>query len=258
VGVPRSLYAHIWDNIVEYNGDWEGYDVVLRKLEDDPWYQSFHSIDDAKKIQEEAKKYIVQGPLTDEERGWERYNIDQLFQVTNHLKIFNRIGGYFKLIDKFFDTKFYDELKEQAEIDKKKFEEERKNNPQKNEEGDHVHQGGAAPAAATPEPAPAEQAAAPVRETAPQRAVRETAPEAPPAMDWNGLLDGSFNGTKYLGVAGMTDDEKKMVIGIDEKTHQFLYVKTWNGNPVQLYECKENHFMSPGEFHLDPLSGALF
>lgn len=253
IGIPRTLYSNIWDNIVEYNGDWENYDVVVRKLEEDPWYQVFHSIDDTKKIQEEAKKHIVQGPLTDEERAFERWNLDELFPVTSYLKIMNRIGGYFKLVDKFLDTKFYDELQERAEEDKKRFAEEAKNNPKPNTQGYSGQKSDDSAEADSPAPSPQE-------ETVPERPTREAAPAREPAsqaIDWNGLADGSFNGKQYLGVPQMTEEEKKMVIGIDE-SGQFLYVKEWKGSPVQLYECKTNKFKSPGDFHIDPLSGALF
>ena len=41
-----------------------------------------HGIDDAKRISDEAKKLVHPGALTDEERSWKAWNLDELFPIT--------------------------------------------------------------------------------------------------------------------------------------------------------------------------------
>jgi hypothetical protein len=257
-GVPRTVYLKLWDDIAEYNGDWELYDVAFRKLAADPWYQAFHTVDDLKKIQADAKPFIVTGKLTEEELSWERYDLDDVFKVTSYLKLMNRIGGYFKLGDAIFGTKFYDELAELAAADKAKFDAEAKDREAKNPtQGSSVTQEAQTQVPAAQEATLSVPAAeAQVRSAAP--AVQEApAREGRSVIPWDKLADGTFNGTAYLGVPQMNDVEKSMVLAINADG-SFKYVETWEGQPVQTYKCKESGFFSPFNYHIDPLSGLLF
>jgi len=68
-------------------------------------------------------KIIVCGPLTKEERGYERYDLDKFFAPTTYQKILKRMASVFKECDAALGTKFYDELLGLVETEKKLFEE---------------------------------------------------------------------------------------------------------------------------------------
>jgi hypothetical protein len=61
---------------------------------------------------------IVVGPLSEEEKQYERYDLDKLYQPTSHTKILNRIASAFKLTDATLGTKFYEELVSLSEKEK--------------------------------------------------------------------------------------------------------------------------------------------
>ncbi len=126
-GIPESLYFSIWDDVVEKRGDWHNYDIALLKQKTGPQpsdvrYKAIYTGDPIE-IQEEFRKFIVDGPLTEEELSWERYNIDKLFRVSTYQKIKKNLSGKIKLIDASFGTKFFEELEELVEKEKKEFEE---------------------------------------------------------------------------------------------------------------------------------------
>ena len=263
-GIPQYLYDTIWDDVVEYSGDWNNWDVVILKMSKDPFYKAFHPEDDQKKIVKidpEVLDLTSTEPLTEEEAGWERYDLDRLFPVTSHTKIKNRLGSFIKKVDAAFGTKYYEELEYQAE--KEKEERERKAQEENEKEVTESSKTSAPNEKETPDDDPEEE-----EETEPEPAAasakapvrKRTAASQPKTEDsipWDALQDGSYNGTRYLGVNQLTDEEKAMVTGIDENG-QFEYVKTWNGREVELLQNPNNDFVSPGDFHVDPKSGEIF
>lgn len=110
-------------------GSFEKWDIAFQKTgnKDNPWNvknasrlkeaQMLEDIsnDDGSSIDESK---IVIGPLTDEERNYERYDLDKLFAPTSYRKLLKRIPSIFQLVDANLGTKFYDELKELAEKEK--------------------------------------------------------------------------------------------------------------------------------------------
>lgn len=113
-GLPITAYKAIRDDIQRYgdNIDWETYDLVIRKLADDPWYKVYHGEDDAHKLSPEAQDIIVSGDLTEEEMNYELYNFDELYPLTSYRKLMNRLKLQIKDVDRNFNTHFYQELEE--------------------------------------------------------------------------------------------------------------------------------------------------
>jgi hypothetical protein len=66
---------------------------------------------------------IVVGPLTEEEKSYDRYDLDKLYQPTSYTKILNRIPSVFKLYDATFGAKLYEELAALSEKEKKEWKE---------------------------------------------------------------------------------------------------------------------------------------
>jgi len=243
-GVPEFLYTKIWDDIVEYNGDWQNYDIVVRKLDETPWYSAFHCVDDHKKIQADVKDLLSDQPLTEEEITWEGYDFDKLFPITSYTKIKSRLGKFLKIVDLELNTKFSEELESLVEIEEKerpKVETKSTVIPKNTEDDEDVD--------LDLEPEPEIKAEPTVRTRATVKSENN--------IPWDKLFDGSFNGKKYLGAETLTDEEKTMVEGINDDG-SFKYVKTWKGKEVELLKNPGSNFISPEQFHVDPLSGELF
>lgn len=70
---------------------------------------------------------IVVGPLSDEERGYELYDLDKLFAPTSYTKIYQRIPSFFKMTDATLGTSFEDEIRALSEKEKAKWAADREN-----------------------------------------------------------------------------------------------------------------------------------
>jgi rubrerythrin len=161
--------------LISKYGSFEKYDVAMKRtgVKDNPW-----EIINASRLKDKdmledlinddgsqvAVDKIVVGPLTQEELGYEQYNIDRFFCPTSYHKIQSRIGGVFKLCDAQLGTHFTEELeglvqKEQAEWDARAAEKEAAQSETENsaikeavsvQEADPVDEAMAAPAPEAP------------------------------------------------------------------------------------------------------------
>jgi hypothetical protein len=277
-GVGIEFYRRVADDVIEFAQDsWEEYDVIVEHLDDKPWYKAFHGITDAAKISsvDRYKPYVdlvVQGPLTDEELSWERWDFDKAFQVTSYKRIYEHLGSIIKLADGTFGTNFFEELQEL--VDKEAKEKAALKAAQGEATGAvavpaQVGSPTPAPTVTTPSlgsgtaPAPVQAAPAPVQAApAPvQAAAPEPIPQAAVAqpetvvtrtrgvsIPWDKLEDGSYNGIKYLGVSKLTAEEKATVTGINSDG-------SWQYNTTDLYNWGDAKFASPSFFKTDPLTG---
>lgn len=253
-GVPLACYNTIWDNVVEYSGDWADYDIGVMKLNDTPFYNAFHGVDDSKKLKD-AAKFVVDGPMTPEEEAYEKYDLDEMFRITSYTKIKAKLGNFIRKVDIDFNTHFADELEKLVSEEQSRWKAEGRNNngylntqkstsqtsPAKQEEfveNDYYE-----------DPIPAYQE----EEYSDTKAVIEPVRVRQVSIDWDSLADGSFNGTKYLGVPGMTDEEKACVVSVNKETGAFVYKEG-----LEILMNTKNHFESPTIFHIDPLSGEIF
>jgi len=129
-GIPMSIYNAIWDGIVEPYGDWENYDIVIYKTKGDPYYKAYHSVNhyaefaDHKTIPttfETGDDYLKMADalLTDEERSWERWDLDQRYPVTSYSKIQTKLAIFILQVDQAFGTHFTEELESLVETEKK-------------------------------------------------------------------------------------------------------------------------------------------
>lgn len=118
--------------LIGKDGSFEKYDIALKKtgLKDNPWEVVNASKMKDKDMMEElgnddgsivdASKVVI-GPLTDDERSYERYDLDKLYQPTTYQKIQKRISGVFKLCDAQMGTHFTEELAGLVEKEKAYF-----------------------------------------------------------------------------------------------------------------------------------------
>jgi len=126
-GIPITLYNKIRDDIVEYYGPWVNYDIALTKVktgskDSDVEYKAIHCEKHLEEVDEKVRNFIVTGFLTDEELAYEMYDIDKFTKTTSYRKILSKLGIFIQSFDKIFNTKFYDELKDLAEQEKKQYE----------------------------------------------------------------------------------------------------------------------------------------
>lgn len=266
-GIPITCYNAVFDECVEPFGDWEEYDVVIRKLNQQPWYKAYSGTHDYNRLNDAARMLVVDGPLTEEERSWERYDLDQLYGVTSYSKIKAKLGEFIRKVDVDFKKNFSEELDALVEKEKEQWKAEgkdqygRKEEPKKsevmssddwnkNKKEEHIvdDEDLVPPAPKTEDTTPPweeSEEEAPVRVRTRTRAVE---------IDWAGLADGTYNGTKYLGVPKMTDREKEFVLGVRDDG-SFIYKKV---DGVAIMEDEFTHFKSPDFYHVDPLTGEEF
>ena len=245
-GITLSLYEkQIWDDVVEFDGDWENYDIVIKKLSKDPWNKAYFGesgelVKYLKADSPETLDLIKKGPLTTEEKAFELYDLDQIGKPTSYTRIFSKLGSFIKEVDQAFNTAFYDEVvalkaKEAAE---KKAESKETTDKEIKEE--------------VKVESKTEEAPRPTRKARPAK-VEETSP----TIDWEGLADGTFNGTIYKGIPKLTDDEKSQVLSVNEDG-SFEYVKEFDGKVLELYEEEDSKFESPDSFAYCPLTAVKF
>jgi hypothetical protein len=131
IGITEKLYNSVWDGIVEKCGPWEDYDICVRKEKADPWYIAYHAEKEDWKINDSVKKFIVKGPLTEEELSWERYNIDNLSKVSSYQKIQKKLGLFIEQVDQVFEKKYTEELNDLVELEKQEYEKNKKEKEEK-------------------------------------------------------------------------------------------------------------------------------
>lgn len=139
-GVPSYGFTNVLNtSILKFYGFWEKYDIgVERTGLTQPSFNIFNASKNPEKALDNSK-FIVDGPLTEEEKSWTRYNLDKLFQVTSYTKLFNHLGKTIAMLDYELKTNFHDELKKLSEEEKARWAEEEKSTGVKtSEEPDHV------------------------------------------------------------------------------------------------------------------------
>ena len=224
IGATATVYNGLM-GIVSFSGDWENYDVVIRKLGDNPWYEVDYPVADSPKFQKIASS-IVKGPLTEEERAYEKYDFSRMYHPTSYQKLFARLQKTFIKIDKEFGTSFFKELQSLAE-------EERRNSPNKYTEG------------STATDMPPENV---VEDTPPSRSTDTLAPR--PTSNSDIALDESV----YKGASKLTDLERSMITGA--KDGKLVY----KNEAGKLFACsnKECNYPAPETFHICPKCGVQF
>ncbi len=235
VGVPNYLYEIIWNSVVEYSGDWLDYDVVLSKVSETPWYKAFHGVDEIKKLSIEAKGLVFDGPLTDEEKAFERFDFDKLYKVTSYGKIKKKLGVFIQRVDAAFGTTYTNELNELAAEEEAA---KPKPDPKTEEPKKEVENKPSAPSV------PEEKAVEPAKRT---RAAKTVEPETS-GINWDKMSE------TFEGILKMSDEEKSSVTSINEDG-------TWTYNlsdSDELFECSNCQFESPGTFDNCPNCGHSF
>lgn len=258
IGVPYTLYKGVHENIVNWAFDWEDYDVIVRKLTEEPWYKVFHASESMKFIDDypkydEIKEYGLR-PLTDEEAGWERYNIDELFPVTSAAKIKKHLSQFIREVDAEFDKNYMDLLDKEIELEEKEKAKASSNEtysaptnepePEKSAQDDYMDQVEQDEAEqARPERQarkPRAEAATTEKAMTPEKAVAE--------KNWDFFKQAPYN---FTGMDMLTEENLADIVGWDEVRQEFTY----DPSAGDVYDCPECGFGAPGSFEYCPKCG---
>ena len=234
----------IQDSIVNWAGDFESYDVLIRANEGDPWYSVFHPDDYEKKITDKVnvigsvEKFFE--PLTEEEKSWERYNIDTLTKVSSYTKLYKNLKVSIEKIDAVFGTDFSNELKRLVDEEEKKIAENKiKAEDLDNDEDD-----------SSKKEESKQESKVDIKTESKEEHKEETKAERPKrpsaGVDWELV--------KSLGwkIDVLTEEEKSKIIGFDGDS--FRYSK----DAGEIYACRDEEkcgFESPITFTHCPKCG---
>lgn len=137
-GIPGACYTELLNTVVEERGDWQDFDVAIKKLEAKPWYKVY-SASDSRKIEnylQQNNLVMSSSSLSEEELSWKLWDFDNhpAFQVSSYNKIMNKLGDFIKRVDVAFNTHFYEELVVLAEQEKKEWAEKRESEKENSSE----------------------------------------------------------------------------------------------------------------------------
>lgn len=124
-GIGTTTYDALLKSAVEEHGAWDDFDIAVRKLNTDPWYEVY-SFFDARKIAKDLNCEMNGDALTEEELSWKKIDIDKITQVTSYRKIQNRLGEFIKEVDACLKTNFTAELEKLVAEEKAKWDAEKK------------------------------------------------------------------------------------------------------------------------------------
>ena len=114
-GIPSYGFLNKLGGLVANYKTWENYDIGVKRtgIKTEP-YQIINATafvnGKIPEIPQDKIPLVNLGPLTDEERAYERYNIAKLFGPVTYAKIDAKLGASIKLIDACLGTNFYNEL----------------------------------------------------------------------------------------------------------------------------------------------------
>ena len=132
IGVPSfGFTGKLADQISKY-GNYENFDVAIKKIGEQT---NPYEVRNASKLKSAdlldellnddgsdlGADRIVIGPLTEEEKKYERYDLKKLYQPTSYQSIRKRLSSVFKLCDATMGTKLYDELDRLANDERAKY-----------------------------------------------------------------------------------------------------------------------------------------
>jgi hypothetical protein len=223
-GVPSYGFVQvIAAELFAFYGNWNNYDIGIERTgQMNVPYRIINCEKNSEKITPNEKKLVVSGPLTDEEKSWELYDLNKLFNVSSYTKYWNHLRNNIQSVDVAFGTHFHSELKSLMEDEKKRRAEEKAAGKVEESEEDE------APSKENPLPAPIELRSAPVQNQPQTHCVEDLPPAERARVD---------------------------TFGFDEKTGKFVI--TFKGNE-SLVGCLVCQTPSPKSFTKCPKCGTSF
>jgi len=127
-GISKSMYDEFIHYTQRSNNRWDVDFAIHRYQDSQDMYKNDYT--DAKlrdRNDASIRDLMTDVPLTTEELGYEKYDIDKITQITSYQKLLNHHKGLFKLFDMEFNQSLTEELIHLADEEKRKYEEDHKN-----------------------------------------------------------------------------------------------------------------------------------
>ncbi len=236
-GVSPLVYDALM-HVVGEVGDFNAYDVIVKRTEDRPYYQVFHGTEKLRFADfPYFKSEFIDAPLTEEELSWERYNIDTLYPITPYKVILAKLRQFFVQLDREFGTAFLPELEQLVEAEAK----EQAKAPVKTETSSPTTV--AQPPVSESKPI---ESPAPVARRSPAPAPKQEVEEQDPRRE--ALMQAGY---KHQGK--LTDEELDVIEYVDDDGSI-----VWSEDAGELLACDACNTMTPGSLHHCPKCGAFF
>lgn len=121
VGISLPLYEKIKRYFRKFRKDWDIDFIIERYKSNNKWEDDISSSAQMDMLSEEIKHLVNNQPLTEEEKNYEKYNLDKLKiigRTTSYSKLRRNIIGLFEQTDLDFKTNFTERLNKLADEEK--------------------------------------------------------------------------------------------------------------------------------------------
>jgi len=221
VGCPITVGNILLKTMYPNFGNFQRYDIAINRSKKDPYYEVFKA--DTLVQNEEVMSNLVQGDLTDEEKGFEVYDTAQLVKPSTYAFIYQNLKGKIADLDYALNTGYLTMLEQRVEAEGGKVSP--KTTPETAPETSSEPEDPAAPASGVkPEEKPVETTADSEEkkvETPPERT-----PERPPERSKDEGSSEVLTKAKELGILAkttdgtymfdkLTDEQKGLIKGLD-------------------------------------------
>ena len=221
-------------------GSWEKYDIAITRTGkmDNPY-----TIVNATRVPEEVDPSVAdiisqETSLSEEEKSWERYDLEKLFRITTATKIFNRLKGTIKKIDAALGTSYLEEIQDLVEKEKKYFEELYGDENEAEREDSRSNSG---------EPAEEKISKPIVSATSKTREIRTQLNESKKEA-WQDLPFGDT----------LSPEMKAKVLSVTKDTSGKVTDITWDAKPEDLAACPDCNTAAPLDVTTCPVCGLKF
>ena len=238
-GVSAYAISTKLNHLFASYGSWEKYDIAITRTGavKDPFIvvNASHS---PMEVNASVRNFISESnSLTDEEKSWEKYDLQKIYRTTTSTKIYNRLKNTIKRIDGALGTSFLEDLNREVENEKKMWEE---MYGTKAEESTYPVEPIPEPKAETPK----------VEET--QVRSRSAAPKVEASI-------GDAEAWKDLPFSDALNDEQKKDVKevIKDASGKIINIK-WNCPPETLALCPDCGVPAPAEVTQCPVCGMQF
>lgn len=125
-GISVFATSPKFNQLFKYYGSWEKYDIAITRTGD---MSNAYNIDNASKNPEKVEGGMDQfisfeTGLTSEEKSWATYDLSTMYKPTSPIRLYNKLKDTIRKIDNALGTDFLTELRDLAEAEKKRLDEE--------------------------------------------------------------------------------------------------------------------------------------
>lgn len=237
-GVPSYGFESHLANLFKFYKSWEKYDIGITRtgLKETP-YRIINASKYFEEVPSNLQPLVSTEPLTEEEEGFERYDLEKIFGVTSYTKIFNRLKATIARIDATLGTQFLREMEEEVGREKARWAEEEASNPS-------TH---------TPVATPSEEVKPELEKPIPSRAVRDVASVTEEPKDGPGFDTSLLKGWDLL-----EQWERDGIEGIEVDSNGELSNIIYKDKNANLLACPSCAIPAPDTYTRCPACGISF